>query len=769
MMSGLSRARIADVWFAVAVVAGAIGWQRGQGLVFLLSLSLLAGVALLGVQFRLVLWPVGLMLVVLSAYGVYLWSWARGDDGISDGRARVLLLNVFVFWCSCAAIRLLTSRSSRIPIREFSWSRALSGAVLLAVPITLMLLVSTRTGHDPVRVISGHLSGGDHGAHNLIVHRLIDPTAGSELVSPFALYAYPRGIHYLIALLTAFDASAKSFPTVAREYLVASMFEYVQLAAVCQLSMLIVVGIRVTAGRVVMAMCALAFAMSVDNLVSHLFWSGFTTSLAVTWSLLIPAALESSFPEDARLGRSVRCTIWLFLGAFCWVAYQPFVVIGALLLISEFISMLNERALDSRVFRWLGENRIALVFFGSICPVLLPLLRSGKDSPAVTSLLADGSLYRPHLWTVILLFAGALLLHRIPRNSGISESVQVLVGVAGLAVGSMFVVRIADGPGLTNQPYYVQKILWLLLFLAIPLVLSRATEAIELQLVRRGATPGMATFGTCVVFLLLPYATGRTPAAGTRHFAVDWFARGIVENQGQLSSDSVAFSFRDRLGSHLANLALVGTSKEHLPIDTSLSANPFLACEFIQRSNVELIYTTPNGRAEMVESGCSPDLTYVEDGVVVPNPVLKFFGVTKDVEERTAKNQVGFRLLLRGFLPPEVWGVWAGGYRSAVGFAYESNLRDPRMEIRIRSNPKDEVQRVVVVRVNDEEVSRKIVPLAGSSTFEVPLPTGGAGTSVELTFTCERTSEEILADDPADGPEKCFGLETLTLRDGGAQ
>lgn len=355
-----------------------------------------------------------------------------------------------------------------------------------------------------------------------------------------------------------------------------------------------------------------------------------------------------------------------------------------------------------------------------------------------------------------------MLLLALVSDEGVAR--QVMASIVGLSLGSVLVVQLAGGPGLTDQPYYVQKILWVIVFVSLPLTISIILDWVDSWSQRSSHGDVRVPVTIVCAMLLLPSATNRTPAAATRHFTVDWFAKGILGEYGSRSNSAVAFSMRDRLGSHLANLALHGTSRARVKVETSLSGNPFVACQEINAEEAKLVFTTPNGRAELVESGCDPEIMYIEEEKRINNPWVPYFYLGADQEERTARDQPGFRFLLRGFLPPENWGTWAGGYGSSFGFAYEEDLVSPSMELRLRSHPKDTTQRLVIVKVNGGEVGRKMLPLEGDVLMETMLPSGVAGKRIVVTLLCERTDSETMEDDAADGPTPCVGLESIKLR-----
>ena len=766
-MSRTLKARGAVLsWYSVALVAGSWALLQRESLILVAALSVLAGIAFLGRRFSIIHWPIGLAATVLSAYVMYVWSWFRGIDGISQTRAEDFFVALLCCFGVVAMFRILVPFRGPQTEHHASWRESVPKMIVLALPVLLMVFISMRASSDPVRVISGHLSGGDHGAHNLIIHRLIDPSAGSELVSPAVVYAYPRAIHYLIALMTTFDDSFRHLPTVAAEYLSAARFEYLQLAAFIQSSLVVLLGRKLTVSRAIVALAAVVFAMSIDNFVSHLFWSGFTTSLAISWILMLPIALSFTSRQSLENRWQTRTAAWILFSLLCWVVYQPFVIVGLVLALSELLETTSSQASRGDRLKRLLSTGWCVPVLASMVFVLFPLFVGGRQSPAVTSLLMSGSLYRSHLWTVVVLVVLSSLLLGIRPTPVTPWTERTLYSVIGVGLGSILVVRFAGGPGLTDQPYYVQKIFWVFLYLSGPVILSITLDLLDRSRIFSRTPPAMVGLLCVSVFVLAPMATDRSPAAATRHFSVDWFAAGLVRDHGPVDRHAVAFSMRDKLGSHLANLSLQGTSSVRMAVETSLSGNPYLACREITANNAELVYTTPNGRAELVESGCSPSLLYLEDGTTMPNPWIPYFRIRSGIVEETSRTEPGFRFLLRGFRPPQTWGTWAGGYRSALGFTYDEAMKEPVLSLKVRSYPDDPEQRSVVIRANDREVGRKRLAFDGSDVFEVPLPAGVSGTRVELTITCERSDQEVLADDPVDGPDACMGLESITLDEG---
>ena len=221
---------------------------------------------------------------------------------------------------------------------------------------------------------------------------------------------------------------------------------------------------------------------------------------------------------------------------------------------------------------------------------------------------------------------------------------------------------------------------------------------------------------------------------------------------------------RDRLGSHLSNLALRSKSQVVMPIETAISGNTYLACQFINENDVSLVYTTPNGRAELVESGCGDSLTYVESGLTIENPKLKYATLPLNSIQFVSLGNSGFQYLVRGFLPPETWGTWAGGYRSLMGLRIPQDLASVELVVGLETHAIYGQGQNVKIRINGEAASQVTMPTKGAREAVVRLFDLQQNQSLEIALECERTDEQVLKDDPVDGPIPCVGVTSLQLR-----
>jgi hypothetical protein len=760
---------------AIAVLSGLAWYGLGQAIHWLLFIALTC-IATTGVMKRtniLLYWPAGLLLVIVLMYGGYWVQWVGTPTGVDHESANLLFRTLIVLLSLLAVVRTIFEREQ---IVISSVARMFTVVVMVALPVVLITLVSMRWSNDPVRIISGHLSGGDHGAHNEIIHHLLRQSNKVTFASPLQMYTYPQAVHFVIANLIAVTSQTSKLPLLAQEYAMGAWFEWLQFAAFCQMA--IVVFMKTARGsgiRRILYLPAILFAFAaMDNFVVHLLWSGFTTSLAITWILMLFVAVSDQFVQWSCSGRVRYSVVTLLVFAYAgWITYQPYAAIFLALLGLVLLHTVTDRTTTPKgVVLVIETLRRPLVQVSLMAALIVMALIGilGKTSPAVRSLMLDGSTYRPYLYTVLLWAFLAMALSWMPlphsnETNRILSSFQFLH--FGFVLGMASTVVIAGNFDYFNQPYYVQKMLWILLFVSVPVALSFGFTWFEkFQITWNVNMRVGTTFVVLVALFLTPLVQGRLPVKATQKINVVWFAKAMVNHYDDIENRQVAFSWTERLGSHLSNLALHSSSDLVMPVETGISGNAFLACAFMNENKASLVYTTPNGRAEMVASGCDPDITYVESGVVVPHTTIKYFDIAPGVVERPALGQLGFRLLLRGFLPPEKWGTWAGGYRSAIGFNVPRDLNRPMLKVVLRPFANDEEAREVVFRANNEEIGRTTIGFESAQSVNLSMPTALVGQPVELTITCTRTDEEIKKDDPVDGPNSCVGVRSLQLVNG---
>lgn len=733
------------------------------------ALAVLGAYSVLNNKNPLLYWPVGLLLIIVASYVFYWIQWLGAKQGVTlesaESMFAIMLAGFGLFACGRAWF------SSSSETKRYSLARLVSLLIMVALPVVLVWLVTTRWMDDPVRLISGHLAGGDHGPHNEIVHRLLSASNEVTYSSPIQMYTYPNGIHFLIANLVAFASVETTLPLLAQEYAMGAWFEWLQFAAFAQMAVVLVMkGVRGNPLRRAVYLAPVFFVFAtMDNFVSHLLWSGFTTSLGMTWLLVTFLAIADRLSLNNPKDIVATFSTLMFFAYASWIVYQPYSFVFVAMAGFASIQLLcrDRRQLFGFDFqRIFGSPGLSvLVVMVALVAAMLGVL--GKNSPAVTSLLLDGATYKPYfytvwLWTFVAL-AGTWFLSERPLER-MSMQMRFLLIHAGFVGGMILTVMIAGGFGLLEQPYYTQKMLWILLFVSLPVGVSRLFTWMERA---QEGWPISKRFGLATVvmigLLFTPLVQGRYPVSATRKHNVDWFAKAMVQQPDDSANRAVAFSWVDRLGSHLSNLALRSTSSIVMPVETGTSGNTYLACRFINNNEASLVYTTPNGRAELVEAGCDDGLQYMENGQRIENPVLNYQVLPLSTRQVLARGEPGFVYLVRGFLPPEDWGTWAGGYRSMVAFRSPADLDAPELVIGLRKWDERDYDRLII-RVNGEVA--RVVSVGNLEMFEttIDLSPMSRGEAVEVTFECERSDEEVLADDPVDGPDACIGVRQIELR-----
>lgn len=759
----------------VLVLSASTFYSLDQSLHWLLVISLsgLMSIAVLKRANPILYWPIGLLVLIAALYVGYVVQWLGNPMGVDRDSASSLFLIIAVVSTVVAGIRAICAAD---PITTPPLSRCMTVAIMAALPVVLLFLVTQRWIDEPVRLISGHLAGGDHGAHNEIVHRLLRTSGDVAFASPFQMYTYPQSLHFFIANLTALTLPDSTLPLLAHEYAMGAWVEWLQFAAYCQLTVIVFMKGATGAGlRRALFLPPLVFAFSaMDNFVVHLLWSGFTTSLGITWVLMAFVAVSDRLVNSESWRQLIaKCGVFVFFAFSAWNIYQPYAVIFFVVAAFYILHFINAGRFTNH-----GISRLASMalqpsvqfVFTALCLIVALLVVLGSESPAVQSLLLDGSTYRPYLYTVLTWGVFAVILSFGMKETwltNLSAAKSFLAVHLGFIAGMVATVSVAGDFSVFEQPYYIQKMFWILFFISVPVLLSLVALTFERFQAMR-PLPSQIALGLSVVIALLltPMIQGRLPVNATKKHNVDWFANGITREFDDTMNRKVAFSWVDKLGSHLSNLALRATSDLVMPVETGISGNAFLACTFMNENKATLVYTTPNGRAEMVASGCDPTITYIENGEQQVNPSIEYFRLDRGKTEQIADGKAGFRFLLRGFLPPERWGTWAGGYRSAIGFDVPTNVSAPQLELTLRRHPDTPTTRDVAIAANGQTLRRARLKSTKAEKLVLELPPSMIGQPVELTLTCARTDDEIVKDDPVDGPEPCVGVVSMALKNG---
>ena len=745
------------------------GLTSGSHWLVLVSLSFLATSAILPNANPILYWPIGLLGIIVSSFGGYCFLWLTNSGGVDLYFSRSMFAILVVGFSCVAIIRLWLKNYSAVKIMQL---KPIVTTIMVSLPVILVVIVTHRFFDNPTNLISGFIAGGDHNAHNQVTHNLLAWSGNVTIESPLNMYSYPKGLHFLIANLIAIAGNSETVPLLVQELRMGAWFEWVQLAAFFQLAILCVMkGARGSGIKRAILLAPIFFVFaSMDNFVNHLFWSGFTTSLGITWLFLIPFALPSVFETERKVPEvfPMQFLWFLFLGIGAWLMYQPYAVVFAVVGVTTLCIRPLTKILKQPLSRFDISKYVlpsTLVVFLILAIVFGMYLFLGRDSSAMTSLLLDGATTRPFLYTVCMWALLAVVFLRsetsTDRDNTFTSS-SVFLGLIAFTFAMMLIVLWTSDFGFTNQPYYVQKMLWVILFVSVPIVIGGVLTYFEQFLLRRNDSH-FSYYATAVcVLLLTPLVMGRYPTAAFKHGSVDWFAKGLMANVQRPGERATAFVRDDNLGSHVSNLALRTSSSVVTPIEFGLLGNPYLMCRFINRESVSLVYSSDNGAAEMFAAGCNSSVRYVIDGTLHTNPPKEYFGLPADIEVSMTTSGFALQHAKRGVLPFSKSGNLATGYNSTIVFSRPANLRIPKLELSflaVEDGPQDPS---VSISINGKEVAKAQGNIFKETRVGFSLGEGSEGDPLEISINCAWTDDEIRKVDPFGYAPAC--LELLSIK-----
>ena len=610
---------------AMLAVISIGGLLIGNAVVALFALMLLGSMALLPNRNPLLYWPLGLLAVMVLNFFGYVVLWSQSASGVNTTDGVVTLGSVTVF-----LVLVALSRSKRNRSEETKHHRVKPGLVVLLTTqsILIILLATIRFYWNPVPLISGFMAGGDHNMHVEITHRLMRWSGWRIEQTPISLFGYPKGIHFLIAELTAIESKSSSVNHLTQQFLMSAWFEWLQLAAAMQCGVLIVVGNlrKVRLSRVLLAIFITSFICLIDNLVAQLFWSGFTTTLGITWVLLLCGA----FPwDEISTHKSAQVPLTMtYLGFFTiasLIIYQPYALVFVSLLVFYLFAhtdLKKLRVLDCFKSKWFKSNFPILIFLILSTLLLVPFFLAGLRGHAIDSLLEEGQLLTSNFHLVLFCFIAsfAMVIVKIARSSTneLSGTLSILSGLItsiwALSFSVVLIVMRVSDFGLRNQPYYSQKLMWIGVIVSLPFICSQLLDLFEKL---AASLPKAFLVVPFIIMALAMFSFGLEAATPTRHGSVDWMARGMLVDVEIPQPRSLAVSPGDALGTHLANLAIRTRTQVNIPVELALSGDTTAICDYANENQVLLIYTGASESDQLKNSGCDGDIIYVENGIVL--------------------------------------------------------------------------------------------------------------------------------------------------------
>ncbi len=710
-------------------------------------------------------WPFGLALSIMCLYGAYASMWIFGVRGLSANRATIIFLGLIVLFIGLWAVRNgLTSPGHKQDLHPSIL------IIVVTLVVSLMIFAVHRSIVYPELLIADHLAGGDHGIHIQYINALVN---GSEFgyTSPFSLQDYPKGIHFVLALLFAIHEPMTSYTKIVDVHVVAAVFEYVQLAAFFQLLLLVMfTQIR---QRILMQICfalsLLILFLSIPKLINHLFWSGFTTSLALTWILLLPLAMPRPLISSEQEGQKAwRVCFWIVLSGLVWIVYQPYVIVTISLLIVELILLLkNFFHKDVGV----KSQKHRLTKIGLVAPAvtflspLVMLLLLGQNSESIRRLTLFGVSWK--LDQVLLLFAVAttfllvgISARRYDLNSKANSDGILFSAIVAFTLAFVIVAATTSDFTLTNQPYYVQKMYWVMFFVGFAIATKwLLTLVISISFSKQKWLNRFIGAVLPLVLLSPVMVTRSSPVEALDRISINWFAKNLMVDVSDIEPyNAAAFHTWENLGAHVGNIALKEITGTYLAVDIAQSRNPYWACWTMRRSNVNVIYTATGQGVSLLDAGCSQFVTYLEDDSRFNRLIPETPGMVINKEIPLMRGTKGKRFLLSGFPRRDTAGAVADGFHSTVQMASTSNVVNASVVFSISGYGANDWP--VSVELLIDGVLTKTYPIPrNSKELLFSLPTIKKDSLISFSFVCDREEPEVIG--VMTNPEL---LRCLTLR-----
>jgi Ca2+/Na+ antiporter len=366
---------------------------------------------------------------------------------------------------------------------------------------------------------------------------------------------------------------------------------------------------------------------------------------------------------------------------------------------------------------------------------------------------------------VILIFVAVTITKGDDRE--IESDAMIFFGLMSLAVTLMLIASAASIYfTLTDQPYYVQKMYWILFYTAVVLALKWSTRLLD-HYTRKVSRRLIAVIWVSLIVIMgaFPLTWNRTPLEATRHIAIDWFAEGMFVDVKDIRPYRAAvFNTWENLGAHVGNIALRQMSPTILPIDIAQSRNTQWACWYMRNQNVNLIYTATGQGAALIEAGCDQYATYIENGTrydrLIPQAPALMLG--KQVLASTTSEDAGY--LSTGFFATEDSKIWATGFHSSVQMSAIESRTNLEMLFNLQRNTNHQFPVTIQTYINGRQIDSSDLA-TDQKTKTIMIPEINRNDHLSFQFVCQRSNDEVLETTNSGNPEllKCVGLEDFRV------
>ena len=629
-MSIVTANRTEQVAHIALIAIGVVAVLTGFSWVTLLICCVLFSSAIFTGVYRFLLWPVGLMLSLLFLFGSFVVASKFGASGISTRWGQVSLLCMLAVSGSWAVLR----RELAVPELTGPEPKIISAAKALlisAIPISVIVVASFQLLSEPVKLVAGYTYGGDHGGHASFVLGITewwrDGSAGMVLSNAFPVFGYPIGMHNVVAHV-AVASSQTTGSHLFRVLMFAGWFDLIQFAAYVQLVGVVAIRFIKTVNwfAVIFANTAVFVMMSVPNIVQQILWDGFSTSLSAAWIALVIFAI--SFRKFTVFkGKDIFASYFLWVvivGAALGLSYQlnslPFVVVTVALAGAW---LLRRFGID---LRSAGKRNMSIkvVAIALLTIALVALLYgpNGMGGPVFSTFTMQGSTRKPGLmfvgWLSVVTILLSIFLPWLARKKKLrfdGNDKWIFLPLVGVTYLIFLILMRTDQYSWTDTPYYSIKMIWQILFMSMPLLLSYSVFIVDAALQKSSISfRKFVKYGLVCAALGHSFNGAYTPLSAREHRSNHWFADGI----SQVDFDKpqhriIAFYVLDNQGIYVGNRVLDVVTATRLPVRTWFDGGPTEVCKFVIKEKVDEIITAQGGVELLHQAGCpTTGVTYIE-------------------------------------------------------------------------------------------------------------------------------------------------------------
>ena len=634
-MSIVTANRTERVAHLALIAIGVVAVLTGFSWVTLLICCVLFSSAIFTGVYRFLLWPVGLMLSLLFLYGSFVVASKFGASGISTRWGQVSLVCMLAVSGSWAVLRreLAVPELDRpeLAVPEPKIISAAKALLISAIPISVIVVASFQLLSEPVKLVAGYTYGGDHGGHASFVLGITewwrDGSAGMVLSNAFPVFGYPVGMHNVVAHV-AVASSHTTGTHLFRVLMFAGWFDLIQFAAYVQLVGVVAIRFIKTVNwfAVIFANVAILVMMSVPNIVQQILWDGFSTSLSSAWiSLIIFAISFRKFTVFKNKDIFSSYFLWVIIvGAALGLVYQlislPFVVVAVALAGAWVLRRLgiDLRAASKR------NMSIKVVAIALLTIALVALLYgpNGVNGAVFQTFMMQGATRKPSLtfvgWLSVVTILLSIFIPSIARKKKLQfdgNDKWIILPLVGITYLIFLILMRTDSYSWVNTPYYSIKMIWQILFITMPLLLSYSVFIADATL-QKSSQRFRDFVRVCLVAsgLVYCFSAAYTPLSVINHQSNHWFADGIRKvDFDKPQHRIIAYYVLDKQGTYVGNRVLDVVTATRLPVRTWFDGGPTEVCKFVIKEKVNEIITAEGGAELLHQAGCpTTGVTYIE-------------------------------------------------------------------------------------------------------------------------------------------------------------